>query len=102
MPLPTTVHNDNSACVNWSKNTTTKGLRHIQIRENAVRESFQKGFLTVEHCPGKLNLSDMFTKEEKDLQHFLNIRNVVMTERDLPYYEINLEHKFSSLRQGGC
>jgi hypothetical protein len=102
MPLPTTVYNDNSACVNWSKNTTTKGLRHIQIRENAVRESFQKGFLTVEHCPGKLNLSDMFTKEEKDLQHFLNIRNVVMTERDLPYFELSLEHKFSSLRQGGC
>jgi hypothetical protein len=102
MPLPTTVYNDNSACVNWSRNMTTKGLRHIQIRENAVRESYQKGFLVVEHCPGKLNLSDMFTKEEKDLHHFLGIRDVVMTERDIPYYELDLTHKFSSLRQGGC
>ena len=42
MPSTTKVYNDNTACVTWSKSMTTKGLRHIQIRENAVRESVQK------------------------------------------------------------
>jgi hypothetical protein len=34
MPGTNIIYNDNSACVNWSKNCTTKGLRHIQMREN--------------------------------------------------------------------
>jgi hypothetical protein len=80
MPSPTTVYNDNSACVNWSKNTSTKGLRHIQIRENAVRESCVNGFIEVKHIPGKLNLSDMFTKEDKDVPHFLMIRDHILVD----------------------
>ena len=38
MHNPNPIYNDNSACVNWSHNMTTKGLRHIQIRENSIRE----------------------------------------------------------------
>jgi hypothetical protein len=82
MSLPTTIYNDNSACVTWSRNMTTKGLRHIQMRENAVRESFQNGFIIVKHISGKINLSDMFTKEDKDTSHFLEIRDIVMTDRN--------------------
>jgi hypothetical protein len=29
MPNTTIIYNDNNACVQWSKKTTTKGLRHI-------------------------------------------------------------------------
>eukprot|EP00957_Ditylum_brightwellii_P129234 9857660-Ditylum_brightwellii.AAC.1 len=36
---PITVLNDNMACMYWSKAMTTKGLRHITIRENAIREA---------------------------------------------------------------
>ena len=36
MPSPTPVYNDNTACISWSKTTTTKGLRHIQMREKAI------------------------------------------------------------------
>jgi deoxyuridine 5'-triphosphate nucleotidohydrolase len=81
MPSPTTIYNDNAACVCWSGNMTTKGLRHIQIRENAIRESVQNNFILVKHIQGKLNLSDMFTKEDKDVGHFLTIRNLVMTDK---------------------
>ena len=81
MPSPTTVYNDNAACVNWSKNTTTKGLRHIQIRENAVRESCLNGFIQVKHISGKLNLSDMFTKEDKDVQHFILLRDHIVVDQ---------------------
>ena len=61
---------------------TTKGLRHVQIRENAVRESIQNKIVTVSHIDGKLNPSDIFTKEDKDSQHFLNIRNLILTPGD--------------------
>ena len=37
MPETTQVYNDNAACVCWAQSMTTKGLRHIQIRENAIR-----------------------------------------------------------------
>jgi hypothetical protein len=89
MKSPTAIYNDNAACVNWSKNTSTKGLRHIQIRENAVRESCQNGFIEVKHINGKLNLSDMFTKEDKDVQHFVTLRDYVLADQ-LPTIDKNV------------
>jgi hypothetical protein len=81
MPSPTVIYNDNSACVSWSGNLTTKGLRHIQIQENAIRESVENNFIIVKHIEGKINLADMFTKEDKDAKHFLEIRNVILTDK---------------------
>jgi hypothetical protein len=49
MPAPTIIYNDNSAHVSWSGNLTTKGLRHIQIRENTIRESVENNFIIVKH-----------------------------------------------------
>jgi hypothetical protein len=86
MPKPTTLYNDNQACIIWSRSMTTKGLRHVQIRENAVRESQQKGFITTKHCQGKYNLSDMFTKEDKDTKHFCEIRDHIMADK-LPTFD---------------
>jgi Reverse transcriptase (RNA-dependent DNA polymerase). len=76
-PIP--IRNDNEAAVKWSHNMTTRGLRHIQMRENAVREQVQQGFITVEHIGGKHNLADPFTKEEKDNDHFIACRDLLLT-----------------------
>ena len=78
MPKPTTIYNDNNACVCWSKNTTTKGLRHIQMRENAVREAVINDFVTINHIAGKINLADIFTKKDRDVSHFCQTRDVIM------------------------
>ena len=78
MPNPTTIYNDNAACVAWSHSLSTKGLRHIQIRENAVQERVQAGYINVRHIGGDINLSDLFTKEDKDTQHFQRIVNEIM------------------------
>jgi len=43
MPGPTKVYTDNAACVCWAQTMTTKGLRHIQIRENTVHKAVQRG-----------------------------------------------------------
>jgi len=68
-----TVYNDNMACVLWSKNTTTKGIRHIQIRENGVRENAH--LVDIRHVAGKLNPADLLSKEDKDIQHFVYFRD---------------------------
>jgi len=84
MPPNTIVFNDNAACVNWSKRTTTKGLRHIQMRENMVREQVENNFVSIKHIGGKVNIADLFTKEMRDTTHFVQLRNLTMRPRSIP------------------
>ncbi len=83
MPGITTIFNDNNACVNWSKCSTTKGLRHIQMRENMVHEQVEKHFITVQHVGGKVNIADLFAKEMKDTAQFVELRDLMMRSRAL-------------------
>jgi len=55
------IYIDNRACVQWSKRTTTKGLRHIQMRENRIRENIASKFFSIHHINGKINIADIFT-----------------------------------------
>ena len=77
--LPIKVYNDNEAAVKWSRKLTTKGLRHLQMRENSVRELENDKVIQVLHIGGTDNISDMFTKEDKDIQHYLECRDSIMT-----------------------
>ena len=65
---PTKVFNDNSACFQWTKNRTTRSIRHIQLRDNAVREEFRKKKIDVIHIKGENNIAYIFTKEDKHLR----------------------------------
>jgi len=78
MPSTTIIYNYNKACVEWSKKATTKGLRHIQMRENHVREHFASQFILVCQIDGKNNLADIFTKEMKDTSHFVELKDLFM------------------------
>jgi len=78
MPEVNIIYNDNQACINWSKSWTTKGLHHIQMKENHVRENIANNFVTIHHVDGKLNLADLFTKEMKDTSHFIELRDMMM------------------------
>jgi hypothetical protein len=73
MPTTKIIYNDNKACINWSKRSTTKGLRHIQMKENRVRENVHNNFIQVCHIDGKINLADIFIKEMKDVTHFIEL-----------------------------
>ena len=84
----TKIFNDNMACVLWSKNTTTKGLRHLQIRENAIREN--KKSIEILHICGKVNPADMFSKEDKDPEHFIRLRDTI-TKNQFPQEPNNNE-----------
>ena len=74
---PTKIFNDNMACVQWSNNRTNRNIRHIQIRENATRESVQNKTVTVQHVDGKTNPADIFTKEQNDVNNFLALRDII-------------------------
>jgi hypothetical protein len=84
MPTTLTIFNYNKACISWSKRTTTKGLHHIQMRENHVRENVESQFVTIEHVGGKVNMADLFTKEMKDISHFVELRDLTMRSRLSP------------------
>jgi len=56
--LPTSIFNDNKGAVDWSNSSSTKGMRHVNIRENAVREAI--GFNEVSVLPGLLILLTCF------------------------------------------
>ena len=102
----TTVYNDNKAAVDWAAACTNKGTKHINLRENYIRELHQSGITKVTHIPGVVNASDLFTKELKDQAHFRRCRDSFMVsltnfntsghilpshhqnKEDLPYYSI--------------
>jgi len=81
MPNTNIIYNDNNACVNWSKTYTSKGLRHIQMKENRVRENVQNKFVNTCHVNGKTNLADLFTKETRDTSHFVELRDMMLGPR---------------------
>ena len=50
---PTQVFNDNQGCVDWCKTTTTSGMKHMCLRENAIRESIANEEISIHHISGK-------------------------------------------------
>ena len=76
---PTVLYNDNEACVKWSYNMTSKAARHIELRDNSVREWVQDKTLAVKHVAGKVNPADIFTKEMRDGAHFRRLRDSFMS-----------------------
>lgn len=67
MPSMNVNYNDNQACINWSKFSTTKGHCRIQMKENRVHEKVSTQFVQVCPIDGKINLADIFMKEMKDI-----------------------------------
>jgi hypothetical protein len=108
----TPVYNDNAACVQWSASVTNKGIKHLNLRENQVRECHHDRIARILHIPGIINPSDLFTKEIKDAAHFRRLRDCMMVsktawvkyhhnvpshvtaaERLLPYYSLHSQRE---------
>jgi len=76
------LYNDNKGGVCWAlSEAITKKLRHLNIREVAVRDAVRNKDIVLAHIPGVLNLADIFTKEMKDVQHFLQLRAAILSPR---------------------
>ena len=74
---PIEIYNNNNAYVCWGKSTTTKGLCHMTIRENAIRKSVTNKVVSSTHIEGKINIADIFTKGLKDANLFIILRNLI-------------------------
>ena len=44
---PSPLYNDNVACIQWSHNMTSKKIRHMELRNNSVREWVENKTLNV-------------------------------------------------------
>ena len=86
----THIYNDSMACVHWTKNRTTRSIRHIQLRENAIREAVQNGTISVHHVPGTSNPSDILTKEDRDPTHYTTLRDCVVSPLPIARHVIPL------------
>jgi hypothetical protein len=63
---------------------STKRLRHFSIRENAVRDAILLLDIVLSHIAGVRNPSDLFTKEHRDLPHFLSLVSCFLSSRVFP------------------
>ena len=80
----TIIYNDNKAAVKWVASVTSKVIKHLNLEENIVREWHQSKDVDVEHIPGIINPSNIFTKEMKDNTHLRNLRDSRMVSSSFP------------------
>ena len=90
------IYNDNMACVLWTSNKTTKGLQYIQIREYDTKENIH--LFDIQHVAGKVNIADIFSKEVKDQQQFVNMHDIIVTP---PFNATNepVTNEFNSMKR---
>jgi hypothetical protein len=74
--------NDNHGTIDRTKGVSvSKKLRHINMRELAVRLYQKLGYISVMHIEGKKNVADIFTKEIKEAAHFRRMAFTLTTPR---------------------
>ena len=78
---PTEIYNENRGYYDWTKGWANRKMRHMNIREMAVRESQLEGGVHVNHIQGKLNPSDLITKEHKNGEEFTHLCDLVVPYR---------------------
>ena len=73
------VYNDNRGAVDWSSTgAITKRLRHLNMRQVAIRDAINAKEVAVYHIPGKVNPADLLTKEHRDATHFRELRDILV------------------------
>jgi hypothetical protein len=81
-PLFTPLYNDNRGAVDWTKGcTVSKKLRHVNMRKMAVQNAQLLGHISVQHIEGQRNISDLLTKEMKDVSHFTEMAHTITSPR---------------------
>lgn len=61
--VPVKVMEDNQSCITFaSSERTTRRSKHIETRENYVRELCHDGILKLQYCPTEDMVADVLTK----------------------------------------
>jgi hypothetical protein len=48
------------------------------MKENRVRENVLSNFVSIKQVDGKVNIADIFTKEMKDVNYFVELHDLFM------------------------
>ena len=76
---PTPTYNDNKGTIDWSfTGAITKRLRHINMKEVAIRDAIGNNKVKLTHIAGKRNPSDILNKEDRDQQPYMGLRDVLV------------------------
>ena len=79
---PAPLYNDSNGAVEWSEGVSiSKKMRHLNIRECAVRGAQQNQEITVDTIPGHSNIADLFTKEFKSDSIFKKLVDFILSPR---------------------
>ena len=84
---PTPILNDNKGSVDWVESgcKATKKLRHENISEFKIAEARLHDEIDILWIPGKTNPADIFTKEDKDVGHYEELRDHMVKPRENVY-----------------
>jgi hypothetical protein len=76
---PITIHIDNQAAINLSKNAVNhQRTKHIDIRYFRIREEVENGNVCVAYVPTDANISDLLTKAVTAQQFFSLLGEIVV------------------------
>ena len=71
---------DNQGSVTWvHSESVSRNMRQFNIRQCAIREAVRHNEVAPVHIPGPLNPADLFTKEMRDVGHFIQLRSCIMS-----------------------
>ena len=81
---PTPILNDNRGSIDWIESgcKPTKKLRHENLAELGIAEAKRHGEVSFLWMPGVTNPSDLFTKEDNDVQHYCSLRDLMVVSRE--------------------
>ena len=73
--FPTPLLNNNQGSIDWIKSgcKPTKKLRHEHFLEPGILEAWEHNEVQIYWMPDASNLSDLFTKKDKDIAHYESI-----------------------------
>ena len=52
----------------------------MHIHENVVHEAITNKRVTIQHIEGSINITDIFTKRDKNVAHFILIRDILVQD----------------------
>ena len=80
---PSNIFNDNQGCINGGKTTMTTGMKHLNLRDNAVRESVHASKHHQSHC-GSHQLCRYIHKRTERRFTFLSLMGLIHASRVSP------------------
>ena len=76
---PTTVYEDNTACIEWGNNVIggRERAKHIDIRKHFANETIKNGNMTLKKIATTAQLADIMTKGVSQLQWTMCIERLL-------------------------